>query len=139
MLHRPSFATMWANYPADIHGCSMHFPNTCAIRVSESLIKSGWDKDAFKNPLYPGKICPHGYGRGAQDVAAFLAKVWGRRDQGWGSQSGTPSKATSVKGVICFMNLPGFGGQGHIDLWDGSTTKRGAYWDAETTWLWILN
>jgi hypothetical protein len=37
---KPIFAMLKANYktqPTQIHKCSMHFPNTCAIRMSEAL------------------------------------------------------------------------------------------------------
>jgi len=37
------FSTLKSNYstdPTNIHICTMHFPNTCAIRMSEALVKS---------------------------------------------------------------------------------------------------
>jgi len=36
------------------------------------------------------------------------------------------------------MKIPGFGGQGHIDLWDNNAAVGDAYWDAQTIWMWTL-
>ena len=78
---RPSFSKLKSNYKTQstqIHTCSMHFPNTCAIRMSEALARTDENfleifKKSQKNK------CPHGYIRGAQDLAAILAQpsVWG--------------------------------------------------------------
>jgi hypothetical protein len=109
--------------------------------MSEALVKT--DKgfvDLFKKS--GRNVCPHGYIRGAQDLAAALAGPhgWGRRDLGWSSQpNGTPpTTAHGVKGLVCYMNIPTYHGQGHIDLWDGKGPVGDEYWDAETIWLWKL-
>jgi len=36
------------------------------------------------------------------------------------------------------MNIPGFDGQGHIDLWDKNYPVGDSYWDAKTIWMWTL-
>jgi len=37
------------------------------------------------------------------------------------------------------MNIPGFGGQGHISLWDGQeVVDGGEYWDSNTIYFWKL-
>ena len=144
MIIKPSFTQLKSNYktlPHQIHQCSMHFPNTCAIRLSEALAKTNIKfLDAFKSS---GKnICPHGYVRGAQDLAAILnsAQVFGMRTSGWSSQPDgyPPASINGVKGIVCYMNIPGFSGQGHIDLWDGNSEVGAAYWDAKTIWMWRL-
>ena len=142
---RPSFYKLKSNYKKksrDIHTCSMHFPNTCAIRMSEALVRSN-EKflDAFKKSVK--NKCPHGYIRGAQDLGAILAKrsVFGVRDFGWSAQENPhnpPDDAIGKKGIVCYMNIPDFGGQGHIDLWDEAKPIGQAYWDAETIWMWTL-
>ncbi len=106
--------------------------------MSRALIKAGCPANTFRGTQYTGKVCPHGYARGAQDMGAFLQRAWGNRDKGWAAPGTVPSDASGVRGLVCFMNIPGFGGQGHIDLWDGSNTKTGAYWDSKTIWLWRL-
>lgn len=66
----------------------MVFPNTCAIRMSEALVKTDSDfLTAFKNSSK--NKCPHGYLRGGQDLAAVLGspKVLGTRTLGWTSQA----------------------------------------------------
>lgn len=135
---KPSFSRLWSAYSSQNHSCSMTLPNQCAIRMSRALIAAGCPSNTFKNTQYTGKVCPHGYARGAQDLAAYLRRAWGDRNKGWAKPGSVPSDASGVRGLICFMNIPGFGGQGHIDLWNGSATKTGAYWDSETIWLWTL-
>jgi hypothetical protein len=141
---KPIFAMLKANYktqPTQIHKCSMHFPNTCAIRMSEALAMTDAKLlDVFKNSNK--NKCPHGYIRGAQDLAAILAlpSVWGIRNYGWSSQPGgnPPANVIGKRGVVCYMNIPGFGGQGHIDLWDNNVPVGDSYWDAGTVWMWAF-
>ena len=145
MIVKPAFTTLKSNYQLNkTHDCKMHFPNTCAIRMSEALVKTNPRfLDAFKSSKK--NVCPHGYMRGAQDLAAVLSgpRVFGQRDDGWSAQSdGTaPAGVRGVKGIVCYMNIPDFDGQGHIDLWDGEGLVGNAddnYWDAQTIWLWKL-
>ena len=41
-------------------------------------------------------------------------------------------------GVVAFIELPGFSGQGHIDLWDGGAPVGHAYWNAAEICFWAL-
>ncbi len=138
MAAKPSFSMLWTVYDTGHHACSLTMDNQCAIRMSRALIRAGWSKDVFKSASYPGNLCPHGYARGAQDLAAFLAKTIGPRTHGWAAPGSVPAAAAGVSGIVAFMNIPGYGGQGHIDLWNGSETKTGAYWNSETIWFWKL-
>ncbi len=142
---RPSFYNLKSNYKKrsrEIHTCSMHFPNTCAIRMSEALVRSNKRfLEVFKRSIK--NKCPHGYIRGAQDLGAILAKpsVFGARDFGWNAQenrSTPPDDAIGKKGIVCYMKIPDFSGQGHIDLWDETKPVGQEYWDAETIWMWTL-
>ena len=144
MITKPSFATLKANYrtqSSQIHACSMAFPNTCAIRMSEALVRTNAAFTAvFKAS---GKnVCPHGNVRGAQDLGSILQSSagFGMRNFGWnGTASGEPPKtASGEKGIVCYMKIPGFDGQGHIDLWDGSNAVGSSYWNALTIWMWTL-
>lgn len=140
-MKKLSFKKLKENYTTDsteIHKCSMYFPNTCAIRMSEALVKTDSDFiNIFKSSV-PNKW-PHSSVRGAQYLGAILAKsnAFGPRIYGWkGTSSATiPQSAKNKQGVICFMNIPGFSGQGHIDLWDNNSAIGSDYWDAETIWL----
>ncbi|REL26684.1 hypothetical protein DXX93_08920 [Thalassotalea euphylliae] len=139
-MSRPSFSAVKKHYktnPSSIHSCSMYFPNTCAIRMSEALSAASESTKA-RISGFPRNKCPHGYLRGAQDLGAALRSAWGTRDFGWSGSGATPKTAMGVQGVICFMNIPGFGGQGHIDLWDKDHAIGSEYWDAGTIWLWKL-
>ena len=146
MVVKPAFATLKSNYrtkPDQIHHCpTMVFPDTCAIRMSEALVTTNAAfLDAFKSSR--NNVCPHGYMRGAQDLAAVLSgpRVFAQRDYGWSAQAdktAAPAEAQGVKGIVCYMKIPGFDGQGHIDLWDGKKPVGHARWDAQTIWLWKL-
>ncbi len=85
-----------------------------------------------------GKLCPHGLGRGAQDLGNFLANHWGARTLGWTKQAAAPKNIQGKVGVVLFMKIPGFDGQGHIDLWDKTGPVGADYWDSETIWFWEL-
>lgn len=141
---RLSFRLVKSHYklfPHEIHICTMRFPNTCAIRMSEAVVKASPGvlpilKKSGRN------VCPHGYVRGAQDLGAALARpdLLGPRTFGCEKPGSAPSKIAGQQGIICFMNIPSFGGQGHIDLWDGTKTvgPNSEYWDASPIWFWKL-
>lgn len=142
---KPAFSVLKGKYStqrSSVHACSMHFPNTCAIRMSEALVRTDARFLAAFKKSSKNK-CPHGYVRGAQDLGAILgsSSVWGRRNHGWNAQKSgaAPASATGKKGLVCYMNIPGFSGQGHIDLWDGSQAVGDAYWNAQTIWMWTLS
>lgn len=139
-----NFSKLKANYStnsSNIHNCNMYFPNTCAIRMSEALVKT--DKEFLNIFKSAGtNKCPHSYIRGAQDLGAILARAvaLGPRTYGWeGDQSAkVPTNVVGKKGIVCYMKIPGFSGQGHIDLWDNNRPVGSEYWDAETIWMWEL-
>ena len=135
---RPNFATVDSYYLLDHHDCPdiATSPNQCAVRLSRALIASGLAMDRD----YVNNLCRHGYARGAQDLAAFLRVKWGARDAGFEAPGEVPAAVRGVHGVIMFANIPGFDGQGHIDLWDGADIRSagGRYWTANPIWLWRL-
>jgi len=144
MIAKPTFADLKSHYKVfstDVHTCTMSFPNTCAIRMSEALVAARVEfLKVFKNS---GKnVCPCGYVRGAQDLGAILGSQsgFGTKTYGWsGNEKGTPpDQVQGKKGIVCYMNIPGFSGQGHIDLRECSAAVGSAYWDAETIWMWSL-
>ena len=134
---RPKYDKLSIHYSKDVHNCKdiTTSPNQCAVRVSRALIGAGIELDSS----YSGKLCRHGYARGAQDLGAFLKKKWGTHDLGFTSPGSMPAQLKGKKGVILFIDIPTFDGQGHIDLWDGSRSKTGDHWDAKTIWFWKLN
>lgn len=128
---KPSYSTLKANYSRG--GCKCYFGNNCAINMSKALIAcdSDW-KDVFKNS---GKnICACGYIRGAQDLASVIEKEWRSRDKGFANPGSRPQSMEGEEGLIVYMNIKGFGGQGHIDLFPDGTE----YWNCETVWFWKL-
>lgn len=141
-LPRPTYSNLRGVYttdPTQIHSCSMHFPNTCAIRMSEALaLVVPGIKDKFKTGGI--NLCPHDYVRGAEDLAGVLrkAEVFGLYDYGYSDPGSPPSSVNGKKGLVAYINVPGFPGQGHIDLWDGAAPVGDAYWSADPIWFWKL-
>ena len=141
-LARPTFTKLKNVYKKDsasIHSCSMMFPNTCAIRMSEALVKV--IPDIQSKFIASGvNLCPHNHIRGAQDLASVLrrADVFGTYDAGFGTPGSAPSELSGKQGILAYANIPNFSGQGHIDLWDGSGPVGEAYWDADPIWFWKL-
>ena len=142
-LARPTFAALSRAYntsPASVHACTIPFPNTCAIRMSEALVQVvPGILEKFKASGH--NICPHGYMRGAQDLASVLrrADVFGVYNQGFTAPSQAPAEVSGTKGIICYMNIPSYpDGQGHIDLWDRNGPVGDAYWTGDPIWFWHL-
>jgi len=139
-MKRPTFSGVRMYYKTQgTHTCTMLFPNTCAIRMSEALVTAS--PDMLKIFKKSGKnLCPHNFVRGAQDLAAILGSTsgFGKRDYGWERPKSAPKQISGQKGIVCFMNIPTFSGQGHIDLWDGRGPVGNAYWDASPIWMWKL-
>lgn len=141
-LSKPTYTALRGVYktdPTQIHSCSMQFPNTCAIRMSEALAKVVTGiKDKFKTGGV--NLCPHDYVRGAEDLAGVLrkAEVFGVYDYGFSNPGTPPSSVNGKKGLVAYINIPGFSGQGHIDLWDGAAPAGDAYWNADPIWFWKL-
>lgn len=130
-MGRPSFASVERNYSISING---PYANTCAVRMSMALSKADvMLKQAFKTSIV--NKTAKGYIRGAQDLAAILRKVWGVPDQSWAGLTGKPIG----NGVICYMNIQTYSGQGHIGLWkNGAPYDNDAYWSASPVWFWRL-
>jgi Type VI secretion system (T6SS), amidase effector protein 4 len=140
----PNFQTMWNNYPLDRDPCddkasdgSNAWKNQCAIRISATLVSSGFALTNYADPK-----CSHGHARGAESLANYLWKQVGRPKiaknatdaRKIASQSGCPS-------VVFFRNLAGFrGGEGdHIDLYNCSLTKTGEYFEScQEVWIWLV-
>ncbi|WP_424632186.1 T6SS effector amidase Tae4 family protein [Bradyrhizobium sp. SYSU BS000235] len=142
-LPKPTYTKLRSVYktsPTEIHSCSMQFPNTCAIRMSEALtqVVTGI-KDKFKTGGV--NLCPHDYVRGAEDLAGVLrkAEVFGLYDHGFSNPGSPPSSVDGKQGLVAYINVPGFPGQGHIDLWDGTAPAGEAYWNADPIWFWKLD
>ncbi|MCA8321920.1 T6SS effector amidase Tae4 family protein [Burkholderia cepacia] len=117
------------------------YANTCAIRISVALVKSGIT-------LRGGLVIQKGPHRGRRIEAgqARLAKMLAepayfgkaevfRRDD---AVTGIASR----KGMAAFWNIPGYmnGRGGHIDLIDGARAICGSdcYWTASEMWFWPL-
>jgi hypothetical protein len=99
--------------------------------MSISLIGAGFTLGGYTEPR-----CRHGHARGAESLAQFLSRS--ARPERLPSAVAQNSVAGRT-GILSFRNLTGFrGGQGdHIDVWDGSASKTGAYFStSQEVWFW---
>lgn len=144
---KPSWSMVDSKWPAVDHDCpkladaaiassSNRAFNKCALRMSQLLKDCGWTDAPFKSADYGGMLCEHGLARGPQDLGALIAKRWGARTKGWDKPGTMPAYLSDKTGIILYMKIPGFSGQGHIDVWRGSAAE--GYWDSDTIWFWRL-
>ncbi len=133
--------------------------NTCALRVAEALVlatglvasreaitaltsRAGNGKAFLLGRYgYAANLCPHGIARGPRDLADFLRKEWGPPSVTWASRAGeddAPEEAREQRGVIAFVKIPSYKGQGHIDVWNAGEAIGHAYWNAGEIFLWRL-
>lgn len=145
-MARPQYPAVYSAFPSTL----LHQPcpesasseNHCALRVSIALEGAGF---TIGNDFTANK-CRHNYARGASDLAAYLRTKWGNRDQGYEAPNSMPAAMSGKKGIVLFERIPGFSGQGHIDVFDGTEGlthskaggETGVYWNAETIWFWEL-
>ena len=158
--------TLWINYPTpaefthdqlfdelgweDLKGNST-YANTCAIRMSFCLIKSGITipgRLQIKKGDYKGKWIEPGQKK--------LSIIFSSDDF-----FGPPIKLklkdrdkelSNKQGIVSFMSIPGYtidgALSGHIDLvksgkylwfWDTYQCVESCYWDSKEFWIWPLN
>ena len=130
---RPIFQSLWNNYPTTLAPCNNGWDNQCAIRLSIALQKSGLSLAGYGDPT-----CGHGNARGAESLANFL---WINIGAAFKYTNPNQNVVTGRSGIIFFKDLAGFrGGNGdHIDLWNVSKTKTGAYFQScREVWFWPL-
>lgn len=117
------------------------YNNTCAVRISLALVKSGVPirgRFIIKNGVYKGRMIEPGQSR----LAKMLAEP---------AYFGTPEKFArkdaissigSRRGVVVFWNIPNYmdGRGGHIDIVPGADSVCGSdcYWNAKEIWFWPL-
>jgi len=131
--------------------------NTCAIRISEGLVlanglvdsrtkismlaRRGDGRAFLLGPYgYEANLCPHGCGRGARDVANFLRQEWGKPSMTWKAQANgeAPADLKDKTGVMAFIKIPGYSGQGHMDVWNKTSCIGHGYWSSQDIWFWEL-
>ena len=116
------------------------YENTCAIRMSLALMKSGIQFSGrlkIKDGPHKGKMIEPG----AKLLADQLARpaLFGRPDVF--SSKDAVTQLRGKKGVILFWKITGYGG-GHIDLIEMSTTVQvcnsACYFSSKEIWFWPL-
>jgi hypothetical protein len=164
---RPSFDALVLNYdthPESVHDCPfIHRKNpininTCAIRMAEALViangliasreaiaaltdKAGSGKGMLLGKFgYVANLCPHGVARGARDLADFLRQQWGSASFSWTARKETtpPEEVVGLTGLVAFIKLPDYVGQGHVDVWNETSSVGHDYWNAQKVYFWKL-
>jgi hypothetical protein len=164
---RPSFDALALNYdtdPESVHDCPfIHRKNpinvnTCAIRMAEALVianglvasraaiaaltdKGGNGKGLLLGPRgYRGNLCPHGVARGAGDLTEYLRQQWGAPALTWSGRKELtpPAEILGQTGLVAFLQVPSYAGQGHVDLWNATSAVGHDHWDALTIYFWTL-
>jgi hypothetical protein len=152
-----NFKDLWKNHPTvesliDDAPCKVNgkraFTNQCAIRLGQSLSKSGVNLDSFR-----GAKCWHNHKPAhilrAEELADWLKGPFSpvKKMITFEGVDGF-SKIGGKKGIIFFKDYYGPGNQGdHIDLWNGSrlTNNRtwlefafrdGRHYSKATIWFW---
>jgi hypothetical protein len=165
---RPSFDALFRNYetePESVHDCPfIHRKNpinvnTCAIRMAEALViangliesreaiaaltnKAGSGKGFLLGQLgYRANLCPHGIARGARDLAEYLRQQWGAPTLSWAARevATPPDEVLGQTGLVAFIKLRTYTGQGHIDLWNETSAVGHDDWDALDVCFWRLD
>lgn len=141
---KPAFSQLDKNYNTNskyIHSCTMQFTHTSAIRMCEALAAT--DKIFLDEFLKSTKSkCPHGYITSAIDLVSILSQphLLGVKTHSWASQANgnAPTTAHGKHGIISYMDIPGYAGDGHIDLWENKSPVGDEFWEARSIWLWTL-
>ena len=160
-MSKPSFVSLRANYPDKLGtppdklyeeigrpdlSTDPNWKNTCAVRISLALVKSGVTIKAGHMTIMTGKH----KGRKIEQNQARLSRYLSQR-----SVLGEPEKYEggaaaakgigSRRGIVSFFKLNGHAGsQGHIDLVQPSTGGYHAcasrcFWTSAEIWFWPLN
>jgi hypothetical protein len=151
-----AFSNLWKNHVGRGYVCDQAtFRNQCAMRMGESLEKSGISlkgKIVKRCTTYSSKFKDHGPGhiRSAQELANVFyrsPKLLGgkvRKQIFDGSIDDNLAALKDKKGMVFIMN--GWGGTDHIDLWDGTTMQMKGSADTadyrkrgKQVWFWELN
>lgn len=129
----PKFVLLWTSYPTEQSPCDQAWENQCAIRVSLCLVTAGFPLTNYTEPK-----CNHGHARGAESLANYLWKQLGPPKIATTAAQGRKNVA-GKKGLVFFKDIAGFrNGRGdHFDLWNGTLTKTGEYFDfCKQSWFW---
>lgn len=138
-MTKPSFGKLWENYPTEnqealfktVLGAGWPeligkpaYDNTCAVRMSVTLNRSGLLINATAGAADGGHRDKHDNHILVRVDAMrdFLQSIWGKPDWGMSHKPGSSTDTSflpKLKGVLLyraeFQNA-----RGHVDLWDGA-------------------
>lgn len=118
-----------------------NYANTCAIRVSLAMLKSGLSVSSGSHRVLDGKL----EGKRIEVNMRKLANIVEQSGQFTKAERYTQDIYAQVKGrsgVIAFFNIPGYTGGGHIDLLDGAAPYmrcESDCYNSEEVWFWPMH
>jgi RHS repeat-associated protein len=126
----PSFKTLWESYPETEYlildkgsDGKLKYQNQCAIRMSETFIKSGYRLRGFK--YYADGNYPQ-YALRALEMREFYTRLYGQPIEI--TDKDAISKLKGKKGIVVIERFLGSNGKdwyNHTDLWDGNGFRGG--------------
>ncbi len=146
MASLPPFDLLWANYPDDRDpealkrriGGRVDMPwltNTCTIRMSHAFNQAG----APIPRRHPSISTVQGgdglwYAFRVREFVRWLEREYERADV-----TGTSKQPfLGLRGIIVFEVDGWTDATGHLDMWNGATTRHGEYWaQAKAVRLWL--
>ena len=141
LLPTLSWSALWDNHPFKEWPCDKAiFGNQCAARMGVALQKSGADLSSFRGARCWLKHTPRHILR-AQELADWLRTQTELAGKVKIYKKVTWEEFKNKRGILFIQNLTGAGGLDHIDLWSGSSLKKGAKtWISacEQVWFWDL-
>lgn len=118
-----------------------NYANTCAIRVSLAMIKSGLSVNNGSHRVLDGQL----KGKRIEVNMKMLANIIEQGGQFAKAERYRQDIYAQVKGrsgMIAFFNIPGYVGGGHIDLLDGTAPYMRCESDcyhSEEVWFWPMS
>lgn len=118
------------------------YANTCAVRISLALVKSGIKIAPKSHNILKGTHS----GKGIQVSMRRLADLLATPGYFGTPETFTPRTAqtgiAARKGIVAFNEIPGYAGGGHIDLVTGAAEAAqcasACYYQSRSIWFWPL-
>lgn len=120
-----------------------NYGNTCAVRMSLALLKSGHEVNPGSHRILAGAYKGKRLQVNMSKLADLLAEDrWFGRPETLSSPDVSAALAAR-RGIIAFHGIPGYAGGGHIDLIDTNSASlrcaSACYFDADEVWFWPLS
>ncbi|WP_245313604.1 type VI secretion system amidase effector protein Tae4 [Rhizobium sp. R635] len=118
------------------------YANTCAVRVSLALVRSGIKISPKSHNILKGPHANKGLEVSMRRLADLLATTLYLGNYESYTSATAQSGIGARKGVVAFNGIPGYRGGGHIDLVTGAADAAqcasSCYYQSQSIWFWPL-